>query len=219
MLNVATTRAKHSFIVFGNMQIFQPHQNTPSGNLAKVLFSREEYNLDQEFIYSSEKIYRDKPTYKVMRIATLDKHRKCLRYCFEEAEKRLLIFSPFISEAAIIADGVTALIKTAIERGVCVKIITDEYLDMVNGRLKDSAEAGRNILRKAGAKLIVYKGIHNKTICVDNKLLIEGSFNWLSSVRDENSPYCRKETSVMLQGEGVNEMINTILGDFKMDDL
>lgn len=27
MLNVATTRAKHSFIVFGNMQIFQPHQN------------------------------------------------------------------------------------------------------------------------------------------------------------------------------------------------
>lgn len=27
-----------------------------------------------------------------MRIATLDKHRKCLRYCFEEAEKRLLIF-------------------------------------------------------------------------------------------------------------------------------
>lgn len=219
MLNVATTRAKHSFIVFGNMQIFQPHQNTPSGNLAKVLFSREEYNLDQEFIYSSEKIYRDKPTYKVMRIATLDKHRKCLRYCFEEAEKRLLIFSPFISEAAIIADGVTALIKTAIERGVCVKIITDEYLDMVNGRLKDSAEAGRNILRKAGAKLIVYKGIHNKTICVDDKLLIEGSFNWLSSVRDENSPYCRKETSVMLQGEGVNEMINTILGDFKMDDL
>ena len=74
---------------------------------------------------------------------------------------------------------------------VCVKIITDEYLDMVNGRLKDSAD----------------------------KLLIEGSFNWLSSVRDENSPYCRKETSVMLQGEGVNEMINTILGDFKMDDL
>ena len=67
--------------------------------------------------------------------------------------------------------------------------------------------------------MIVYKGIHNKTICVDDKLLIEGSFNWLSSVRDENSPYCRKETSVMLQGEGVNEMINTILGDFKMDDL
>lgn len=219
MLNVAITRAKHSFIVFGNMQILQPHQNTPSGNLGKVLFSKEEYNLDQEFIYSSQKIYKDKPTYKVMRITTLDKHRKCLQYCFEEAEKRLLIFSPFISKTAITADRVSDFIKTAIERGVCVIIVTDEYLDMANGQLKESAESGRNILRETGAKLIVYKGIHNKTICVDDKLLIEGSFNWLSSVRDENSPYCRKETSVMLQGDGVNDLINNILSDFKIDDL
>lgn len=218
MLNVAITRAKHAFIVFGNMQIFQPHRNTPSGNLAKVLFSKEEYNLNQGFIYSSERIYKNKERCKVRRIATLDKHRKCLQYCFEEVEKRLLIFSPFISEAAIMADGIADLIKTSVNRGVSIEVVTDEDLDTVNGRLKEAAKSGREILIKAGAKLIVYKGVHTKTLCVDDKLLIEGSFNWLSSVRDENSPHCRKEASVMLQGEEVVQMINTILNDFKLSD-
>lgn len=217
MLNVAVTRAKHTFIVVGNMQIFQPQLNTPSGDLAKVLFSKEEYNLDQNFIYSSERIYTNNKTYKVMRISTLDKHRKCLAYCFEEATKQLLIFSPFISEAAITADGIISLITAAVNRGVSVAVVTDEYLDRVNGRLKAVAESGRNALQKAGAKLIVYKGVHSKTICVDDKLLIEGSFNWLSAVRDAKSPYCRNEASVMMQGEGIAKMITTIVCDFKLD--
>lgn len=220
MLNVAVTRAKHSFIVFGNMQIFQPQLNTPSGDLAKVLFSKEEYNLDQDFIYSSERIYANTKTYNVLRIATLDKHRGCLAYCFEQAKKRLLIFSPFISQAAITADKVASLIETAVSRHVSVEIVTDEYLDVIKSekRLKPLAESGRNTLIRAGAKLIVYKGVHNKTICVDDKLLIEGSFNWLSAVRNEKSLYCRKEASVMLQGDGVAKMISTIVSDFNLDE-
>lgn len=217
MLNVAVTRAKHSFIVFGNMQIFQPNQDTPSGNLAKVLFSKTEYNLDQGFIYSSERIYKNEKGCKVRRVATLDKHRGCLRYCFEMAEKRLLIFSPFISVEAVNADGITALIKEAAGRGVNVEVVTDEFLDKINGRLKTAAEIGRACLKKAGAKLTTYKGIHNKTICVDDRFLIEGSFNWLSAVRDENSPYCRKEASVMLEGDGVSKMINKIIADFQLN--
>lgn len=218
MLNVATTRAKHSFLVFGNMRIFQPQSDTPSGNLAKVLFSKESYNLDQNFIYSSERIYSETNQYTVRRISTLEKHRSCLKYCFDTARNRLLIFSPFISIAAINADEISDLVGSTCARGVDVVIITDEYLDKINGKLKGSAEAGRIALQKAGGRLIVYKGIHNKTICVDDKLLIEGSFNWLSAVRDENSSGCRKETSVMLQGEGVDKMIDSILCDFELNN-
>lgn len=216
MLNVATTRAKHAFLVFGNMRIFQPQSDTPSGNLAKVLFSKEAYNLDQNFIYSSKRVYADQTRYKVKRIASLVKHRNCLKYCFDTARERLMIFSPFISIAAIHADGITGLVESARARGVDVVIVTDEYLDKINGRLKGAAEAGRSALQNAGGRLIVYKGVHNKTICVDDEVLIEGSFNWLSAVRDENSPGCRKETSVMLQGEGVDKMIESIIGDFEL---
>ncbi len=41
MLNVALTRAKHSFIIFGNKDIFNVAMNSPSGNLAKILFSSQ----------------------------------------------------------------------------------------------------------------------------------------------------------------------------------
>lgn len=219
MLNVAVTRAKHTFIVFGNMQIFQPQLSTPSGDLAKVLFSKESYNLDQNFIYSSERIYTNTKAYDVIRISTLDKHRSCLGYCFREAKKRLLIFSPFISKVAIVADGIPDLITEAVNKGVSVEVVTDQYLDRVDGRLKSTAESGRRALREAGAKLIVYKGVHSKTICIDDRWLIEGSFNWFSAVRDETSPYCRKEASVMMQGEGIAEMIRTIVSDFKLDEV
>jgi superfamily I DNA and/or RNA helicase len=37
MLNVAVSRAKDSFIVFGNERIFNPKSNCPSGILARYL--------------------------------------------------------------------------------------------------------------------------------------------------------------------------------------
>ncbi|ACV63244.1 conserved hypothetical protein [Desulfofarcimen acetoxidans DSM 771] len=45
MLNVAVSRAKNSFLVFGNMDIFNPKSNKPSGLLAKFLFTNESNNL------------------------------------------------------------------------------------------------------------------------------------------------------------------------------
>lgn len=219
MLNVATTRAKHSFIVFGNMRIFQPNLDTPSGNLAKILFSKEEYNLSQNFIYSSERIYKSNNAYKVTRLTTLEEHRNYLKSCFKEAQNTLLIFSPFISSYAINADKITDLIKEAVRHNVKVIVITDEYFDRQNGELKKSAKEGREKLTEAGAELVTYKGVHNKTICVDEQSLAEGSFNWLSAVRNENSIYHKKNSSVILQGDGIKKMITTVKKDFDLEKI
>ncbi|MEH6855301.1 AAA domain-containing protein, partial [Priestia megaterium] len=47
MLNVAVSRAKHSFLVFGDMEIFEnSNKRTPSGLLAEYLFKSEKNKLD-----------------------------------------------------------------------------------------------------------------------------------------------------------------------------
>ncbi|AQT86384.1 hypothetical protein B1222_21400 [Paenibacillus larvae subsp. pulvifaciens] len=46
MLNVAVSRAKDSFLVFGNMRIFDPAGQKPSGILAKFLFEKSENQLN-----------------------------------------------------------------------------------------------------------------------------------------------------------------------------
>lgn len=220
MLNVAVTRAKHSFIVFGNMRIFQPHRNMPSGNLAKVLFAKAEFNLGEEFIYASERVYKGTDEYKVARLSTLEKHIDCLKYCFQEAEKRLLIFSPFISISALQSDGITDRIRQAIgQRNVDILIVTDEQMDKQGNKLKEAALKGRQALSEAGARVIVTQGVHNKTICMDDSLLVEGSFNWLSAARDKNSPYCRKEASVFIRGGRVKEMIQKVVENFMLEDI
>lgn len=59
-----------------------------------------------------------------------------------------------------------------------------------------------------GAKLTVLSGIHNKTLIIDRRVLIEGSFNWLSAVRDETSQYNRYETSIVIQAPQCERFID-----------
>jgi energy-coupling factor transporter ATP-binding protein EcfA2 len=47
MLNVAVSRAKDSFLVFGDLRVFNPSRQTPSGLLGKHLFDRPENALPQ----------------------------------------------------------------------------------------------------------------------------------------------------------------------------
>lgn len=215
MLNVALTRAKHSFLVFGNMVIFKQGQNTPSSNLAELLYTYPDSSLDDTIVYTKNTLFTDDKD-KVNHLTTLEEHRNALKKCFKIATNEIIISSPFISINAINEDGISGLIKETSSKGVKVIILTDEYLDKVDGKLKPQSQEGRKLLKDSGAKLIIYKGIHNKTICVDDRLLIEGSFNWLSASRDENSKYARKETSLVLQGINVPSKVDRIKQMFNL---
>ena len=208
MLNVATTRAKHSFIVFANMNIFKLGTGTPSSCLANLLYSSEKNALDNHFIYQESILFPNKnenshSTY----YNTLEEHRNLLKKCFQKAEKELIICSPFISIKAINDDHIAELIKEASSREVKITIITDERFDMLNdGQLKDWAKNGREAIKNAGATLIIHPHIHSKTICVDNKLFIVSSFNWLSAARDDEKS--NREDSIVLEGD-ISNYINS----------
>jgi hypothetical protein len=211
MLNVAVSRAKDSFLIFGEMSLFDPTAKKPSGVLAHHLFKKESNEILD--VYPP---LRSQDSYP-MRINTLNEHRNILSEVIEQAQNRVVIISPFISIYAINADKLIPKIEDAIKRKVEVLVYTDAFLDKSGLSLKESAKSGRQALEAAGARLFVINGIHNKTLCRDNNLLVEGSFNWLSASRDPSNMYQRHEVSLCYQGDKVDGLINDVLDE--MDKL
>lgn len=229
LLNVAVSRAKEVFLVVGNRCLFNPARDTPSGNLAKLLFEepaadQPEHELDNSFFYGQENqqnlpIPREHlaaiAAGKVDRLSELDQHRRALAWAINTAQQQLIIVSPFISLHAIQADGITELIKAAKARQPSLRIIvyTDAHLDAPRGQLHPHAQAGRAALRLAGAEVKITEQIHNKTICLDNHALLEGSFNWLSAAR--SGQYVRHEVSWFFRGLVWNDRIEQIVQDME----
>lgn len=199
MINVAISRARHSFLVFGNMSVLDYNSNTPFGNLKKWLLEEESAELSNA-IYFSRDNYTDS---RVGRIDCLDKHVRSLSKAFKTAKNQLVIVSPFISIYALKADGINKQVIEAKQRGVEIIVVTDYKLDcdFPSGALKNRAYQGRELLKQLGVRLVVKNGIHSKTIIIDNDILIEGSFNWLSASRNVSSPYHNYEASIVIKNE------------------
>lgn len=209
MLNVAVSRAQYHFLVFGNMNIFHSERNTPVGNLAKWLFDDPANEVSGNFIYrQKEPLCRYQPA---ERLSTLEAHTGLLQQAFKESAKRLLIVSPFISIRAIEHDNLLPQMREAVERGVEVVVYSDSRLDYngQTGSLREEADAGRKALVENGIKLILLKGIHNKSLAIDDSVLVEGSFNWLSASRDE--AYSRHECSVKLLSPEAAKHISNLM--------
>ena len=131
MLNVAVSRAKDSFLVFGEMSLFDPNANTPSGLLAHYLFRKETNEiLDLPLPIRIKTIVP-------RRISTLEDHRSVLTQVLEQAAEQVIIVSPFISIFAIEADNLLYKIKSATDRGVVVIVYTDAFLDKLGNKLKN----------------------------------------------------------------------------------
>ena len=214
LLNVAVSRAKEAFIVVGNRCLFNPTHDSPSGDLAKLLFaeptSEEEprHELDNGFFYGDENhlpVPREHQaavvTSKLKRLSDLKKHINALTWAIQTAERHLVIVSPFISVRALEADGLPSLIVAAKARRPTLRITvyTDAHLDSPNGQLHPYSQAGRQALVRAGAEVKITAQIHNKTVCFDDHTLLEGSFNWLSASR--NAALARHEVSWFFRGE------------------
>jgi DNA polymerase III delta prime subunit len=214
MLNVAVSRAQDSFLVFGNMVIFEPAPASvrakPSQVLARHLFHGSGVELKVRVLGATAEA---PPGATTKRLSTLQEHRNVLVRSLREARQRVVIVSPYLSEAALKADNLAELIRAAVQRKIRVLVYTDSQLDIDprSGSLKAHSAAAREQLRACGADLRVVQRIHNKTLCVDEAIIVTGSFNWLSAVRDTANQYQRQEDSLQYEGPGVGAMITDML--------
>lgn len=145
---------------------------------------------------------------RVEHLRTLEDHRTTLRNALENAVRRVVIVSPFVSAGAVKADRVDALVRSAVDRGVEVLIFTDRSLNMRSDGTENLASLeGRVMLEDAGAQVFIVDRIHNKTLCIDHNVIIEGSFNWLSALRKKNHDHQRQENSMKLIGGDASRMI------------
>jgi hypothetical protein len=191
------------------MKVLDSTKNSPLGNLKKWLLENENAELSNSIVFESSIVH----TKMVNRINKLDEHINILRKAFETAQSELIIVSPFISIHAIENDSVAEQVKVAIGRGVKITVFTDSKLDFIKGKLKETSQRGRDALMKSGVVLKIVDGVHNKTLIVDDTMLVEGSFNWLSAVRDQTNPFFRVETSIVLRGEEARNNIVTAKKD------
>jgi hypothetical protein len=198
LLNVAVSRAKDSFLIFGDMRIFDPARDTlPSGKLARLAFKSEDGEITD--IESAQHLLGP----ETIRISELQEHRDILRRSLKESTERVLIVSPFLTKSAVVADDIPAAVEAARQRGVRVCVVYSRDLN----RWPESAARVAELLSQAGAEVKVGNRMHSKTLAVDGSWIVEGSFNWLSAKREEGHRYQRQEASFFHQGSQSREFI------------
>lgn len=205
MLNVAVSRAKRSFLVFGDMEIFNPTLNHPSSLLAKYLFAHP----DNEITDISIPILPQVVPEEVEPLTTLMQHRQELTQSFSKAQEVLNIVSPYLFKNAIEYDAIEQHIATHSSR-ININIYTDPYLNQKN----EDFEVLLTKLTEAGANIFLVDRVHSKIITIDDKIIIIGSFNWLSASRNISN-YIRDETSLIYRGKQVSSIIETTLEPIK----
>ncbi len=208
MLNVAISRAQDAFLVFGNMHLFQPTGDHPCAVIGKMLFS----DGSNEITGVPPRLLVPGPDMGAGSLVNdLEGHRSTLKEALTTAQRHLVIVSPFLAAAAIVADDVEVGISAAVKRGVKVRIVSDPQFN----RDREEFDGCVQRLENAGARVrnASTQGVHSKMLLVDRSWLVIGSFNWLSAVRDHNSHWARYESSMRYDGDEAFEMIARSLRD------
>jgi hypothetical protein len=205
LLNVAVSRAKDSFLLFGDMRIFDPFKSSlPSGRLARLVFAAEDGEITD---VEAAQHLRERP--EVERISKLEDHRRVLREALATSRERVLIVSPYLSRNAVAADDIPGAIAAASERGVRVCVVYSRDFH----RRPDWAAQVAETLSRAGAEVKVATRMHSKTLAVDGNWIVEGSFNWLSAQREGGHRYQYQEASLLDRSSSAPEFIRNAWRD------
>lgn len=198
MLNVAVSRAKLSFLVFGDMNLFDERKSgLPSSLLAKFLFKSEQNEI-KDIV---PKLFDEKKNGTIKQLINLKEHQVFLNASFKLASEKLVIVSPYLTVSALEKDSILDLIREKAQDAI-ITVYTDPSLNTVR---MDSFNQAKDLLLQAGAEVVFVKRVHTKLLAIDNKTICIGSFNWLSSSRDQR--YKLDETSIVYNGDDAEQYI------------
>ncbi len=212
MLNVAVSRAKDSFLVFGDMDLFEVQPaSSPRGLLEKYLFESEKNALS--FDYKERKDLKTAGT-KIYTLHGVEQHDNFLNQTFENTSKHITIVSPWLTWQRLEQTGFLDSMIAACSRGINVTIVTDRSYNTEHNDLEKRKEKQQNFkvaLEKLNALGIATKlvnRVHSKIVIGDDGLLCVGSFNWFSATREAR--YERYDTSMVYCGDNLKGEIKKI---------
>ncbi|WP_312282616.1 AAA domain-containing protein [Pseudescherichia sp.] len=212
MLNVAVSRAKDSFLVFGDMDLFEVQPaSSPRGLLKKYLFADEENALS--FAYKKRKDLETRET-RVYTLHGVEQHDSFLNQTLEKADKQITIVSPWLTWQKLEETGFLASMLQARERGINVTVITDKSYNTADKDYEKRKEKQQNLtaaleqLKAVGIATRLVDRVHSKIVIGDDGLLCIGSFNWFSATRE--AKYEKYDTSMVYDGGNLKREIEAI---------
>lgn len=187
MLNVAVSRAKDSFLVFGDMYLFgQVPVSKPRGLLAKFLFTDA----------ANELHFHINPRQDLLTARTglsflhgAEEHDHFLLETLNTARYQVEIVSPWLRLRWTRESGALDHMAAAVKRGVKVIVYTDLGFNtsasqaQVNDNAVAEFKKALGALRDQQVEVCVVGKVHSKMVMCDGELLANGSFNWLSAQR------------------------------------
>lgn len=209
MLNVAVSRAKDNFLVFGDMDIFNPADTgRPRGLLASFLFADPGNAL--AFSPLSRKDISPRKE-DVGHLLDSLQHDAFLLDTLARASREVHIVSPWVRQQQMEESGILPAMAGAVSRGISVTVYADQGLNqgMSDELSRTHWLVASGSLRDRGIELINVPRLHSKVVVQDNELLCIGSFNWLSAAR--SGPYARHETSIAYTGPKAGAEAKVIL--------
>lgn len=216
MLNVAVSRAKDNFLVFGDMDLFSlASSSSPRGLLGTFLFAKSENALEFE-IQPREDLEKRAAEVRMLRDA--DDHDIFLRDVLTTARKTVEIVSPWTIKGTMEKNGFLSLLKEAASRGVKIDVYADPVL---NAKISDDgvsqfAEA-EAVLTEIGVSFHAIRQLHSKIVTADEDVFCIGSYNWLSA--DRVGKYARHETSLVYSGDQMATEIERFRENLGLRDL
>ncbi|WP_395303292.1 AAA domain-containing protein [Pectobacterium polonicum] len=212
VLNVAVSRAKDSFLVFGDMDLFEIQPgSSPRGLLAKYLFASTSNAL--QFEYKERQDLSTAQT-QISTLHGVEQHDAFLNQTFDAIGKSITIVSPWLTWQKLEQTGFLASMAQARARGIDIIVVTDKSFNTEDAdyekrkekqlRLNDAMEK----LNEMGIVMKLVNRVHSKIVIGDEGLLCIGSFNWFSAARDEK--FKRYDTSMVYRGKNLKGEIKTI---------
>lgn len=212
MLNVAVSRAKDSFLVFGDMDLFEIQPgSSPRGLLAKFLFASGSNALEFAFPERQD-LNRDRAP--VTTLHGVEQHDAFLHHTFSSIKKNIMVVSPWLTWQKLEQTGFLTAMVEARSRGVKITVVTDKSYNTEHADYRKRQEKKQRLhdalekLDELGISTKLVNRVHSKIVAADGNMLCVGSFNWFSATREEK--YQRYDTSIVYRGESLKGEILAI---------
>lgn len=203
LLNVAVSRAKDSFLVFGDMDVIgTAARGTPRHLLGRYLFSHERNELS--FMASAARPDLLALCRTPRLINNAEAHDQCIRDVLERVRAEIAMVSPWVSLGRLEEAGLLAALEKTAARGVDITIYTDHHFNTTSANQPDAQKTSLferccEALAERGMTVKVVNQVHSKLIMADSGFLCVGSYNWASAVRE--GKYKNMETSMLYSGD------------------